>query len=178
MIFKALSALVLAGSLFGATVASPMSELEAGLESRQSCGINNSACGSVLPACCSGLFCNTLNGRCGPCMVSGGACQVGVPCCAGFTCSALSGWFYRDAVKRSRMIVVRVLLGSAESLHFGAALANPLANPLARPSRLRLVDLSFDLMDPLALPLLLDVGEGPTLWMGTALDRSGGFVLV
>jgi hypothetical protein len=63
MMFKALSALVLAASLLGATVASPMnSELEAGLQSRQSCGANNSACGSVLPACCTGLFCNTLNG--------------------------------------------------------------------------------------------------------------------
>ncbi|KAJ7291559.1 hypothetical protein C8J57DRAFT_1492025 [Mycena rebaudengoi] len=91
--FKALSALVLAASLLGATVASPTSELEAGLESRQlpACSPNNGVCSASLPACCSGLFCNILNGRCGPCMVTGGACTVGVPCCAGHTCSALSG---------------------------------------------------------------------------------------
>ncbi|KAJ6605915.1 hypothetical protein B0H10DRAFT_2195371 [Mycena sp. CBHHK59/15] len=42
MMFKALSALVLAGSLLRATVASPTnSELEAGLQSRQSCSTNN-----------------------------------------------------------------------------------------------------------------------------------------
>ncbi|KAK7052668.1 hypothetical protein R3P38DRAFT_3172979 [Favolaschia claudopus] len=41
--------------------ASPASpELE--LQARQSCTGNNGACGSALPACCSGLFCNTLNG--------------------------------------------------------------------------------------------------------------------
>ncbi|KAJ7803453.1 hypothetical protein B0H14DRAFT_2888025 [Mycena olivaceomarginata] len=55
MMFKALPALVLAASLLGAAVASPTSELEAGLESRQSCGASNNACGSALPACCSGL---------------------------------------------------------------------------------------------------------------------------
>ncbi|KAF7362656.1 hypothetical protein MVEN_00614700 [Mycena venus] len=92
MMFKALSALALAASLLGATVASPTnSELEAGLQSRQSCSASNGVCGSGLPACCTGLFCNTLNGRCGPCMTTGGACQIGVPCCAGHTCSALSG---------------------------------------------------------------------------------------
>ncbi|KAJ6462920.1 hypothetical protein C8R45DRAFT_940578 [Mycena sanguinolenta] len=92
MMFKALSTLVLAASLLGATVASPTnSDLEAGLQARQSCSGNNGVCGSGLAACCSGLFCNTLNGRCGPCMTLNGACTIGVPCCAGFTCSALSG---------------------------------------------------------------------------------------
>jgi hypothetical protein len=59
MMLKALSALVLAASLLGATVASPMnSELEAGLQARQTCSGNSGPCSSV--ACCSGLFCNPL----------------------------------------------------------------------------------------------------------------------
>ncbi|KAJ7235668.1 hypothetical protein C8J57DRAFT_1248241 [Mycena rebaudengoi] len=87
MMFK-LSTLVLAASLLGVAVASPTNSE---LESRATCQGNNSACGGPFPACCSGLFCNTLNGRCGPCMARNGACQLGVPCCAGLTCSALSG---------------------------------------------------------------------------------------
>ncbi|KAJ7235676.1 hypothetical protein C8J57DRAFT_1248250 [Mycena rebaudengoi] len=87
MMFK-LSTLALAASLLGMAVASPTNSE---LESRATCQGNNSTCGGPFPACCSGLFCNTLNGRCGPCMARNGACQLGVPCCAGLTCSALSG---------------------------------------------------------------------------------------
>ncbi|KAF7346637.1 hypothetical protein MSAN_01801200 [Mycena sanguinolenta] len=61
--FKALSALILAASFLSATLASPTnSELEAALQSRQSCSANGGACTAGFPPCCTGLFCNTLNG--------------------------------------------------------------------------------------------------------------------
>ncbi|KAJ7899207.1 hypothetical protein B0H14DRAFT_2556776 [Mycena olivaceomarginata] len=108
MMFKALPALVLAASLLGAAVASPTSELEAGLESRQSCGASNNACGSALPACCSGLFCNTLNGGARAPEAPARLASPAAPGTPAAPCLA-------DAVKLPRFIVIRLPSASTET---------------------------------------------------------------